>query len=148
MNSTHFQTHSSEETQALGERLGELLRPGDLVLLSGELGAGKTTLVQGIAKALKITELPSSPTYVLIVEHPSDSGLALLHLDAYRLESQCFDALRDAGIFEFLDRDNAVKLVEWPERIADWLPHPTMAIRMQHPNGDEDNDRSIEVLTD
>src|SRR5687767_13232997 len=71
-------TRNASETQALGREIGARLYPGDLILLRGELGAGKTTLVQGVAQALGIAEV-SSPTFVLIVEHPG--GLPLLHLD-------------------------------------------------------------------
>lgn len=134
-------TTAAAETRALGQDLGQKLRPGDLVTLSGELGAGKTTFVSGIAEALGLPGEITSPTFVLIIEH--DAELPLLHLDAYRLESLCYDAIRDAGIFDFLDREDAVKLIEWPERIADFLPKPRFAITIGY--GDGDNERKIEI---
>ena len=118
------------------------LRPGDLVTLSGPLGAGKTTFVQGVARGLGILTPATSPTFVLIIEH--EGSTPLLHLDAYRLESKCFDAIRDAGVVDFLDREDAVKLVEWPERIADFLPAPDFAVTIEF--GTEDNQRTIEIV--
>ena len=139
-------TRSAKETRALGEQLAEQLSPGDLVTLQGELGAGKTTLVQGIAHGLGIQETATSPTFVLILEH--DGKIPLLHLDAYRLENRsgepiCYDALRDAGVLDLLDREDAVKIVEWPERIADVLPVPRFQIRIF--DGENEDERVIEI---
>jgi tRNA threonylcarbamoyladenosine biosynthesis protein TsaE len=144
MNVEHFTTHNSDDTRALGEKLGERLQPGDLVTLSGELGAGKTTLVQGIARGLHALGDVTSPTFVLIIEH--DGETPMLHLDAYRLESKCFDAIRDAGVADFLDRTDAVKLVEWPERIADFLPVPQYVVSIAQGDGDDDRSITIEQL--
>ena len=120
-----FTTRSADETRAVGAWLASRLRPGDLVLLSGDLGAGKTTFAQGLARALNVEEGVTSPTFVLMLEYPGSPPL--LHLDAYRLEKRDGspfeeDDLREAGIFDFLSRRDAIKLVEWPERIADFLP--------------------------
>ena len=136
-----YLTRSGAETRAIGEKLSERLQPGHLVTLSGPLGAGKTTLVQGVACGLGAASDATSPTFVLIIEHAG--RWPLLHLDAYRLESQCFDAIRDAGVVDFLDREDAVKLVEWPERIADFLPTPQFAITIDF--GVDDNERQIEI---
>jgi tRNA threonylcarbamoyladenosine biosynthesis protein TsaE len=138
-----FSTRSADETRALGEQLGQLLLPGDLVTLSGELGAGKTTFVQGLARALGIHSSVVSPTFVLIIEH--DGPVPLLHLDAYRLESMCYDAIRDAGVVDLLERQDAIKIVEWPERIADWLPVPRAAVTFAP--GTDENQRCIEIVT-
>ncbi|HEX8834615.1 MAG TPA: tRNA (adenosine(37)-N6)-threonylcarbamoyltransferase complex ATPase subunit type 1 TsaE [Abditibacteriaceae bacterium] len=129
MKEVKITTNSADETRALGETFGAHLKPGDLVTLRGDLGAGKTTFTQGVARALGAAEAATSPTYVLIIEH--EGRVPFLHLDAYRLEDQCYDAIRDAGIFDFLDRDDAVKLVEWPQRIADFLPTPRFAIEIR-----------------
>ena len=134
-------THSSDETRALGETFGKQLRPGDLITLSGELGAGKTTFVQGVARGVEAQGDVTSPTFVLIIEH--EGPIPLLHLDAYRLESMCFDAIRDAGVADFLDRTDAIKLVEWPERIADFLPQPEYSVAINQGNGDDDRNISI-----
>jgi tRNA threonylcarbamoyladenosine biosynthesis protein TsaE len=138
-----FSTQSADETRALGAKLGQLLQPGDLVTLSGALGAGKTTFVQGLARALDIESSVVSPTFVLIIEH--DGKVPLLHLDAYRLESLCYDAIRDAGVVDLLEREDAVKIVEWPERIADWLPVPRAAVTFAP--GELENQRCIEIAT-
>jgi tRNA threonylcarbamoyladenosine biosynthesis protein TsaE len=133
--SRSIKTHSADQTRDLGEQLGKQLRAGDLITLDGSLGAGKTTLVQGVARALGTQTPVVSPTFVLIIEH--DGTIPLLHLDAYRLENMCYDAIRDAGIMDFLERDDAVKIVEWPSRIADWLPLPRFALRFQNAVGNE-----------
>ena len=110
----------AEALRAWGFSLGERLKPGDIVTLSGPLGAGKTTLTQGLARALGVTQAVTSPTFVLMNEYKG--ALPLLHLDAYRLEGLEWDDLRDAGLEEFLNRTDAVRVVEWPSMIAEWLP--------------------------
>ena len=144
--STVEMTRSADETRALGQSLASRLAPGDLVTLQGELGAGKTTLVQGLARGLGVAGDTTSPTFVLIVEHAG--RLPVLHLDAYRLanrsgEPVCYDALRDAGVLDLLERDDAVKIVEWPERIADVLSAPRFAISITA--GAADDERCIEI---
>ena len=96
--------------RAWGEALGARLNPGDIVTLSGPLGAGKTTLTQGLARALGISEDVTSPTFVLMNEYPG--APPLLHLDAYRMENLGWDELRDAGLEEFLGRTDAIRIVE------------------------------------
>jgi len=134
-------THNADETRQFGKELANRLRPGMLLTLSGELGAGKTTLVQGIAEGLDVPEGVTSPTFVIIIEH--EGKLPLLHLDAYRLESLCFDAIRESGVPEFLDREDAIKVVEWPQRIADFLPAPDVEVEIEL--GENDNDRRISL---
>jgi tRNA threonylcarbamoyladenosine biosynthesis protein TsaE len=141
-------TQNAAQTAALGEQLAACFEPGDLITLRGELGAGKTTLVQGIARGLGVLEPANSPTFVLIVEH-KHGRLLMLHLDAYRLEGAmgepvCYDALCDAGVLDFLDRSDGVKLVEWPERIAEVLPPPRFEISIT--NGATDNERRIQIV--
>jgi tRNA threonylcarbamoyladenosine biosynthesis protein TsaE len=117
-----IRTASAEETRALGRRLGELLRPGDLVTLAGPFGAGKTTLVQGIGDGLGIREQVTSPSFALVNEYlPADSGarLPFFHFDLYRLDGAA-DAL-DLGLDDYLDRPAAVA-IEWPEAAAPALP--------------------------
>jgi tRNA threonylcarbamoyladenosine biosynthesis protein TsaE len=102
--------------RALGARLATLLRPGDLVLLAGPLGAGKTTLVQGIGEALRVRGHVTSPTFVIARVHPSLSGGPnLVHVDAYRLGS-----LAEMDDLD-LDLDGAVTVVEWGEGLAEGL---------------------------
>lgn len=134
-------THTADETRQWGRDFSARLTPGTLITLSGELGAGKTTLVQGLAEGLGVPEGVTSPTFVIIIEH--DGKIPLLHLDAYRLESLCFDAIRESGVPEFLERDDAVKVVEWPQRIADFLPIPDVEIEIAQGDGDDDRRLTI-----
>lgn len=128
MERQHFVLKNANETREFGAKLARKLVPGSLVLLSGPLGAGKTTLVQGLARELGINEQVTSPTFVLMTEHHGQ--IDLLHLDAYRLENADADELTDAGVFDFLARTDAIKLVEWPEMLTGWLPDPTMRVTL------------------
>ena len=104
--------------EALGERLAAELRAGDLVLLEGELGAGKTTLTRGIGRGLGARGAVTSPTFVLAREHPTTAGPPLVHVDAYRLGSAA--ELDDLD----LDFERSVVVVEWPAERVDadvWL---------------------------
>lgn len=140
-------TKNASETRALAQSIAGRLQAGDLITLQGELGAGKTTFVQGLAHGLDVPQEATSPTFVLIVEY--EGRLPVLHLDAYRLTNRsgepiCYDALRDAGVLDLLERDDAVKLVEWPERIADALPAARFEISLTP--GEADDERQIEII--
>ena len=106
-------THSADETRALGEALGEALSPGDLVLLQGNFGAGKTVLVHGISRGLGIDDYVTSPSFVLMVEHVGVTSL--VHVDFFRIERADADLI--ASVEDYLDRGWVVA-IEWP----DWLP--------------------------
>lgn len=119
---------SPEETMAIAEQFAGQARPGDIILLSGDLGAGKTHFVKGFARHFGIPEgHVSSPTYSIVQEYHGD-GVQLYHIDAYRLESEK-EAL-GIGLDETLDGDG-ICLVEWPERIAGLIPadHWTVKVR-------------------
>ncbi|MCL6517494.1 MAG: tRNA (adenosine(37)-N6)-threonylcarbamoyltransferase complex ATPase subunit type 1 TsaE [Alicyclobacillus sp.] len=111
-----------QETFALGERLGEILRPGDVVLLTGGLGAGKTTFAKGIAKGLGVEDEVTSPTFTRMAEY--EGRIPLVHMDLYRLweeapsEEAALRALADLGWEDALESDAAV-LMEWPGKAAD-----------------------------
>jgi tRNA threonylcarbamoyladenosine biosynthesis protein TsaE len=107
-----LETSAAEETEAAGEELGRRLRRGDLVLLKGELGAGKTTFVRGVARGTGSTSAVASPTFQLVRIYPGRQQLA--HVDLYRLEKG--DDLSDLGLDELLDSGAVV--VEWGERLA------------------------------
>lgn len=126
--SLDFISHAPEQTVRLGVRLGERLQPGDVLCLSGELGSGKTTLVTGIGRGWGVMEAVTSPTFVLVNEYRRADGLALWHLDCYRLQSGA-----EAVAFGFDDLLNAegVMVIEWPEHIAEVLPPERLHIRLR-----------------
>jgi tRNA threonylcarbamoyladenosine biosynthesis protein TsaE len=110
-----FISHSPAETEALGEKLGRTAQSGFVLALSGDLGAGKTQLVKGIARGLGATVRVHSPTFTLVNEY-GGGRLKLFHLDLYRLETPA--QILSAGIEEFLQPDG-VAVIEWAERIYD-----------------------------
>ena len=122
-----FRTRSPAETLALGRRLAERLAAGDCVGLSGELGAGKTVLVRGIAAGLGVEDsrLVSSPTYVLVQEYPA--RVPVYHVDLYRLADPRAE-LGGLGLEEMLAE--GVVLIEWAERAGDALPRPRWQVRI------------------
>ena len=118
-------TRSVEETRALGERLGRsVLRPGDVVVLSGGLGSGKTALAQGVARGLGVTEPVVSPTFTIVREY--QGRVPLVHVDIYRLEK--LQELHDLGFDEFLD--DRVTLVEWGDAATPLLPPERLEVRI------------------
>lgn len=122
-----LRTFSPQETEGLGELFGACLRPGDLVRLQGELGAGKTTFCRGVGRGLAIEEPLHSPTYLLCKEYPTLLG-PLLHLDGYfdhRLAS-----LLGEGLIERIDGRSMV-LIEWAERVQPWLPEQGLLLRFE-----------------
>ena len=127
------QLHSSspEETRRIGEQLGQSLAAGDVVVLDGELGAGKTTFTQGIARGLQIDEPATSPTFVLAREMPTGrSGVGLLHVDAYRISS-----LHEWDDLD-VDLEAHATVIEWGERVADALPSDRLEVHISRSHGD------------
>ena len=121
-------SHSLEETQALGEQLGRLLKAGDVVAFYGELGSGKTTLIQGIARGLgRDAETIKSPTFVLMREHVGD--VPLIHIDGYRLEGASAVAWLDV---ELIFSPHKITLIEWAERFEGLLPETRVEIQLTH----------------
>lgn len=115
MGEKRFVTTSREETIALGERLGSSLRAGDVLVLTGDLGAGKTQLTKGIAAGLGVKADVTSPTFTIEMVYEG-ADLPLYHFDLYRLDSA--DELEDTGIFDVLGSDG-VCAIEWGEQFAD-----------------------------
>jgi tRNA threonylcarbamoyladenosine biosynthesis protein TsaE len=107
-------SHSPADTEALGERFGRVAQSGWVIALSGELGAGKTQFVKGVARGLGISARVHSPTFTLVAEY-NGGRLALFHLDLYRLETP--EQILSAGVEEFLQPDG-VAVIEWAERIT------------------------------
>ncbi len=123
-------TTSAEATQALGRRLGELLVAGDVVLLHGDLGAGKTTLSQGIVAAGRPDVAVQSPTFTLINEYPpTEDRPALFHIDLYRLDGP--DDLETIGLDDLLATGTGLALIEWPERLGPDLPDDYLLIQIE-----------------
>jgi tRNA threonylcarbamoyladenosine biosynthesis protein TsaE len=126
-NSLEYFSRSAEQTRRLGLRLGALLKAGQGLYLSGELGSGKTTLVQGITQGWGSMDPVTSPTFVLINEYHRPDGETLFHLDAYRLESSADG--EDLDLDDMLARGSLV--VEWPENVRDVLPANALTIAMR-----------------
>ena len=129
-----FVSRSADETRAMGARLAGELPDGTVVALTGELGSGKTTFVQGAAEGMGVargaddlgeTEGVTSPTFVLVREHQGADGRKLIHVDAHRLRGPA--ELRDLGSDDFLGR-RGVAFVEWAERVEGALPEPRLAL--------------------
>ncbi|MFI5053372.1 MAG: tRNA (adenosine(37)-N6)-threonylcarbamoyltransferase complex ATPase subunit type 1 TsaE [Acidimicrobiia bacterium] len=131
-------THSAADTHALAERVGTLLRAGDVVVLAGELGAGKTVFAKGIARALGITEAVVSPTFTIVREY--DAPLPLVHVDVYRLEH--LQELHDLG-FDDLVGGEAVTVVEWGDRVRAVLPGDRLDVQLDL--GTDDDERRISM---
>jgi tRNA threonylcarbamoyladenosine biosynthesis protein TsaE len=110
-----FISHSPAETEALGEKFGRAAQRGFVIALSGDLGAGKTQFVRGVARGLEIPARVHSPTFTLVNEY-GGGRLKLFHLDLYRLETA--EQILSAGVEEFLSPDG-VAVIEWAERIYD-----------------------------
>lgn len=114
--------NNKEETQAIAYHLGQHLNTRTIITLTGDLGAGKTTFTQGLAKGLGISERVSSPTFTILKEY--DSGkLPLYHFDAYRLEN----GYEDLGFYEYIE-DEAVSVIEWPNFMEEDLPKERLEI--------------------
>jgi tRNA threonylcarbamoyladenosine biosynthesis protein TsaE len=129
-----------EDTRALGRRLASLTRAGDLLLLSGDLGAGKTTLTQGIGEGLGVRGAVTSPTFVIARVHPSlGDGPPLVHVDAYRL--------RDLAEVDDLDLvaslDDSVTVIEWGEGLVEGLAEDRLELVLRRPVDDTDETRTV-----
>lgn len=131
---------NKEETMALGHRLVNILPNGSVVKLTGDLGAGKTTLVRGIAEALHIKEVVQSPTFnIMKIYFKGDKPL--IHIDAYRLA----DINTDIGLDEYIGYPTGLTVIEWPEFIIDQIPEEAIEITITH---EGDDNRKIIVNAD
>jgi tRNA threonylcarbamoyladenosine biosynthesis protein TsaE len=113
-----------EDTRSVGERLGRQLRKGDIVLLNGELGAGKTCLTQGIGRGLACDGQVNSPSFVLMNEYSGRE--TLYHVDLYRIED--VEELDDLGLWDYAEK--GVLVIEWPERGAELLPGDGLVVEL------------------
>jgi len=130
-------SHSSAQTQRLGMRLGDLLRGGELLLLEGQLGSGKTTFTQGLAMGMGISELVSSPTFTLLKEYSGQvqagrspqRGPALYHFDLYRLDDP--EEILDLGFEDYFYDGSGVCVVEWADKAAELWSDGHLSIRLK-----------------
>ncbi|MCT3556146.1 tRNA (adenosine(37)-N6)-threonylcarbamoyltransferase complex ATPase subunit type 1 TsaE [Lentilactobacillus buchneri] len=130
--------HSADQTMAIGEKLAAYLAPQDLILLDGDLGAGKTTFTKGLAKGLGITRPIKSPTFTIIREY-QDGRIPLYHMDVYRLEEGGGD---DLGLEEYFNGDG-VNVVEWSKFVSDELPDDYLRIIFRRDDSEGDNVRTL-----
>ena len=130
-------TKTAEETIALGKKIGNLLRKGDVIAMQGTLAAGKTTITKGIAQALGIKETITSPTFCLISEY--EGKLPLYHMDVYRLEGG--EDFVNLGTDDMIYGEG-VSIIEWSEKIMDELPKKTIILKLEP---QEDGSRIITI---
>jgi tRNA threonylcarbamoyladenosine biosynthesis protein TsaE len=131
-------TAGEEETRGVGERLGRALQKGDILLLSGDLGTGKTCLTQGIGRGLECPGQVNSPSFVLMNEYPGREKL--FHVDLYRIED--IEELDDLGLWDYAEK--GVLVIEWPERGAELLPGDGLVIEFRY--GDIERQRRLRFL--
>lgn len=137
-------TNTTAETQQLAEQLAQRFQQhGGIITLSGDLGAGKTTFVQGFAKGLGITQRITSPTFIVMRQYPIPNTQRILyHLDLYRIEENSnFEQL---GLTEIFNDPNNIVLIEWPEKLSQNLPPNITTIKIKNLEKDE---REIEIIS-
>lgn len=133
-------SHSAEETQQIGRILGDTAKPGDIFLLTGPLGSGKTCLTQGIAWGLGVQEYARSPTFVLIARY--EGRLTINHMDLFRIDNS-FDA-ENLGLEEYLNSDG-VCVVEWADNTPELFPEDSLWVVLDY--GVADHDRKLHLYT-
>ncbi|MFN2388327.1 MAG: tRNA (adenosine(37)-N6)-threonylcarbamoyltransferase complex ATPase subunit type 1 TsaE [Actinomycetota bacterium] len=131
-------TASPDETRILGASLAPVLLPGDVISLSGDLGAGKTVFVQGVVAALGVSGRVTSPTFTIVQEY--DARYPVVHMDVYRLTS--FQEVLDLGFDELLD-SGAVLIVEWGDALGPLLPRRYLQVEIRAGDADRDDDRVV-----
>ena len=131
-----FNIKTEQETQEVAKELVKLLKGGELIALSGNLGAGKTVFVKALAKELGVKEEATSPTFVLMKVYQADHGKVdkFVHVDCYRLSGQ--EDLFEIGLGDYLNYDNTVVAVEWADKIAN-LPDKTIKVHIDILEGDQ-----------
>lgn len=139
-----FYTTNEAQTTLLGERVGALLKAGDVIALDGDLGAGKTHFTYGIAKALGISEYITSPTFTIVNEYRSGK-LPFFHFDAYRLSTE--DELYDIGYDDYLAQ-NGVTVIEWAVNVEGVFDEKTIRVEIMRMDDISENDRTITILMD
>lgn len=134
-----FLTKSPEETEAVGERLSEKLKGGEVIAFKGGMGMGKTVFTRGLARGLGITKGVSSPTFAIVKEYSAAFPVYLF--DMYRISGG--DDLYSCGFFDYLDGES-VLIIEWSENIEEYLPENTVSISIRR--GENENERIIDII--
>ena len=140
----YLKSGSAAETVSIGKKFSRLLLPGDLVLLSGELGGGKTTIISGIAGGLGLKENPSSPSFTILNEYNTGKrGIKFIHADFYRLEN--IEDLETTGLEDYIYSGRAIVCVEWGTRLKPIIKKDFLTINLEYLAGKESgiNDRII-----
>ncbi len=139
-----YTTNSPKETKKLATEIASQFKGVRVIGLVGELGAGKTVFVQGLAEAMGITEVVNSPTFVLMknyeVHEPESTVHNLVHVDAYRLNDS--QELNDIGLEEYLNKKNTIVVIEWADKVKDLLPVDSVMIEFKE---ETENKRVIQV---
>jgi tRNA threonylcarbamoyladenosine biosynthesis protein TsaE len=134
-------TKSVDDTRAMAAEMSALARPGDLIVVAGDLGTGKTAFTQGFARGLGVTEPVTSPSFVLMRTY--EGRIPLIHLDVYRLDN--LQELIDLGIAEMLDGDG-VTLIEWGDVVAPALPADFLEVRLELSDSPDDRTVAMRVV--
>ncbi len=137
-----FVSASERETESIGAEIARMCPRGSVILLDGDLGAGKTVFTRGFARALGIDEPVSSPTYTIVQEYDLPERGRLYHLDLYRISG--VEAALAFGVDEFLNDPSSYALVEWPERITGIIPQNAVRIRLKH-TGESQREITVEM---
>jgi len=127
----HLTSHSPKETQKIASKLAKRLKKGEVLCLFGDLGGGKTTFVQGLAKGLDVEKKVTSPSFVLMRKYPISGHLvtSLYHIDCYRIKS--YKEILDIGFNEILEDKNAVIAIEWADKVKEILPKERLDIKFE-----------------
>ena len=144
MKTFHFTTESAEETESLGVQLGVKLKAGDVVALTGDLGAGKTHFTFGIAHALQIDDYITSPTFTIVNEYEG-GAIPLFHFDAYRLGDS--SELYEIGFDEYMDRQGVI-VIEWADLVKEALPDRTIHVNIQRRDHVSLTQRTVTISTE
>lgn len=137
-------TNNAKETFDFGEKIGSSLKGGEIIALYGEMGAGKTTFVQGLASGMGITNNVTSPTFLLMKQYSKDANKTLFHLDLYRLEENINDELENLGVYDLWGDPKNVFVIEWSEKIKEF-PNNTITIHIT-PLGEDKRKISYEGI--
>lgn len=138
-----YETHSPEETKAIGERMGREAEKGDIYSLNGDLGVGKTVFTKGFAVGIGVTEDVVSPTFTIVQEYTS-GRMPMYHFDVYRIDDP--DEMYEIGYEEYFFGDG-VTLVEWATLISELMPRSTKRIQIEKDPAKGDDYRKITVVT-